>query len=216
MRRGDELTLKSIYDHETWELQDSGKKSKRLPGACFMLPPPDTEALEKVNRYTLKSRPVRPSLRGIQMENVFFFFFFAFRFEKTLLNLKSQRSATMTSLKTSTTEVDRPQRAGEKESFAKTPAGQSLTFCPGCTLASVQRAPEDSKAAPLARQMDDLNHNLDLCKMDMQKRHRAPVDNRNPALDLENRLQELKVRLQPLVESHRCFLFTWPRDAPPL
>ncbi|XP_051905904.1 envoplakin [Hippocampus zosterae] len=140
VRRGDELTLKSIYDHETWELQDSGKKSKRLPGACFMLPPPDTEALEKVNR-----------------------------FEKTLLNLKSQRSATMTSLKTPTVEVDRPQRA-----------------------VSVQRAPEDSKAALLARQIDDLNHNLDLCKSDMQKRHRAPVDNRNPALDLENRLQDLK------------------------
>ncbi|XP_019714056.1 envoplakin-like [Hippocampus comes] len=140
VRRGDELTLKSIYDHETWELQDSGKKSKRLPGACFMLPPPDTEALEKVNR-----------------------------FEKTLLNLKSQRSATMTSLKTSTVEVDRPQRA-----------------------VSVQRAPEDSKAALLARQIDDLNHNLDLCKMDMQKRQRAPVDNRNPSLDLENRLQDLK------------------------
>ncbi|XP_077412972.1 envoplakin-like [Vanacampus margaritifer] len=140
VRRGDELTLKSIHDHENWELQDSSKRTKRLPGACFMVPPPDAESLEKVNR-----------------------------FEKTLINLKSQRSAKMAAMKTSTVEVDRPQRA-----------------------ASVQRAPEDSRATLLARQIDELNNNLDLCKMDIQKRLRAPLDNRDPALDLENRLQDLK------------------------
>ncbi|XP_061556541.1 envoplakin [Phycodurus eques] len=140
VRRGDELTLKSICDHEKWELRDSSRRTKRLPGACFMVPPPDTEAQEKVNG-----------------------------FENKLLNLKSQRSAIMTSLKSPTVEVDRPQRA-----------------------VSVQRAPEDPKAALLARQIDELNTNLDLCKMDIQKRLRAPLDNRNPALDLENRLQDLK------------------------
>ncbi|XP_077357173.1 envoplakin-like [Festucalex cinctus] len=140
VRRGDELTLKSISDHEKWELEDSSRRTKRLPGACFMVPPPDTESLEKVNS-----------------------------FEKTLLNLKSQRSAKMAALKTPTVEVDRPQRT-----------------------VSVQRAPENSKAPLLTKQIDELNNNLDLCKMDVQKRLRAPLDNRDPALDLENRLQELK------------------------
>ncbi|XP_049601866.1 envoplakin [Syngnathus scovelli] len=140
VRRGDELTLKSINDNYNWELQDSSRRTKKLPGACFMMPPPDAEALEKVNS-----------------------------FEKRLANLKSQRSALMTSLKNPTVEVDHPKRA-----------------------VSVQKPPEDTKAPLLARQLDELNHNLDLCKMDLQKRHRAPVDNRNPALDLENRLQDLK------------------------
>ncbi|XP_057717649.1 envoplakin [Corythoichthys intestinalis] len=140
VRRGDELTLKSIYDKEKWELQDSSKKTKRLPGACFMVPPPDPEALEKVNS-----------------------------FERKLLNLKNQRSAIMNSLKTPVVEVDRPQRA-----------------------VSVQSVQEDPKATLLARQIDELHYNLDLCKTDIEKRLRAPLDNRNPALDLENRLQDLK------------------------
>ncbi|XP_061702969.1 envoplakin [Syngnathoides biaculeatus] len=140
VRRGEELTLKAMCDDEKWEVQDSSKRTKRLPGACFVVPPPDTEAQEKVNG-----------------------------FETKLLNLKSQRSAIMTSLKTPGVEVARPQRA-----------------------VSVQRAQEDPKSALLARQIDELNNNLDLCKMDIQKRLRAPLDNRNPALDLENRLQDLK------------------------
>ncbi|XP_077590836.1 envoplakin-like [Stigmatopora nigra] len=140
VRRGDELTLKSIYDKEKWDLEDSSKRSKRLPGACFMVPPPDPEALEKVNS-----------------------------FEKKLLNLKDQRSAIMKSLKSPVVEVDGPQRA-----------------------ASVQRVKEDPKASLLGRQIDELHNNLDLCKTDIQKRLRAPLDNRNPALDLENRLEDLK------------------------
>uniref|UniRef100_A0A8C7G8Q2 Envoplakin-like n=1 Tax=Oncorhynchus kisutch TaxID=8019 RepID=A0A8C7G8Q2_ONCKI len=43
-----ELMLKSNLDNENWEVQTSTGKTKTLPGACFLVPPPDTEALEKV------------------------------------------------------------------------------------------------------------------------------------------------------------------------
>uniref|UniRef100_A0A4W6BNQ2 Envoplakin b n=1 Tax=Lates calcarifer TaxID=8187 RepID=A0A4W6BNQ2_LATCA len=49
VRRGEKLILKSNSDNKDWELQTSSGKIKTLPGACFMVPPPDAEALEKVN-----------------------------------------------------------------------------------------------------------------------------------------------------------------------
>lgn len=45
------LNLKSNSDNKNWEVQTSGGKTKTLPGACFLIPPPDAEALEKVDRY---------------------------------------------------------------------------------------------------------------------------------------------------------------------
>ncbi|XP_054616002.1 envoplakin-like [Dunckerocampus dactyliophorus] len=163
VRRGDELTLKSIYDNAMWELQDSSKRTKTLPGACFKVPPPDDEAMQKVNS-----------------------------FEKKLADLKNKRSAIMTSLKTPSVEVDRPQNA-----------------------VSVRSTPEDPKAAKLAGQLDELNSNLDLCKMDIHKRLRAPLDNRNPVLDLENRLQDHKKSAQTArrLESEKSAL---QRDLDPI
>uniref|UniRef100_A0A3B4ZBW0 Envoplakin-like n=1 Tax=Stegastes partitus TaxID=144197 RepID=A0A3B4ZBW0_9TELE len=58
VRRGDTLTLKSNTDNKNWELQNSRGKIKTLPGACFMIPPPDAEALETVN--AVQSAPEDP------------------------------------------------------------------------------------------------------------------------------------------------------------
>lgn len=52
VRRGEMLNLKSNVDHKNWVLQTSAGKTKTLPGACFMIPPPNAEALDKVDRYT--------------------------------------------------------------------------------------------------------------------------------------------------------------------
>lgn len=49
--RGETLVLKSNTDNRNWELQNSSGKIKTLPGACFMIPPPDPEALQTVKRY---------------------------------------------------------------------------------------------------------------------------------------------------------------------
>ncbi|XP_042372753.1 envoplakin-like, partial [Plectropomus leopardus] len=51
VKRGEVLNLKSNADNKNWELQTSSGKIRTLPGACFMVPPPDAEAVEKVNRY---------------------------------------------------------------------------------------------------------------------------------------------------------------------
>lgn len=50
MRRGERLTLKSNTDSRNWELETLSGVVKTLPGACFMIPAPDIEALDKVAR----------------------------------------------------------------------------------------------------------------------------------------------------------------------
>lgn len=55
MRRGETLNLVSNSDNKKWELQNSSGETSTLPGACFMIPPPDAEALEKVNRYRVQT-----------------------------------------------------------------------------------------------------------------------------------------------------------------
>lgn len=50
VRRGETLNLKSNGDNKNWVLQTSTGKIRTLPGACFMIPPPDTEAVAKVDR----------------------------------------------------------------------------------------------------------------------------------------------------------------------
>ncbi|KAM9346768.1 envoplakin [Symphorus nematophorus] len=138
VRRGETLNLKSNSNNKNWELQTSSGKTRTLPGACFMVPPPDAEALEKVNSL-----------------------------DKALRDLKSRRSALMTSLKNPTVEVVRPQKA-----------------------AAVQSAPEDPKVAELASELDKIKRALDQSEKQILSRLRAPLDNRNSTGDLANRLQE--------------------------
>lgn len=60
--------------------------------------------------------------------------------------------------------------------------------------AVVQSAPEDPKAAELASELDRLNRALVKVEKEILSRLRAPLDNRNPTQDLENRLQEHEVK----------------------
>ncbi|XP_056144262.1 envoplakin-like [Lampris incognitus] len=82
VRRGERLTLKSNSDDKNWEVQTSSGKLKTLPGACFIIPPPDEEALEKVDSL-----------------------------DRELADLKRRRSALMASLRSPSVEVVRPQKA---------------------------------------------------------------------------------------------------------
>ncbi|XP_077940723.1 envoplakin b [Gasterosteus aculeatus] len=138
VRRGEVLSLKSNSDNKNWELQSSSGKTRTLPGACFMVPPPDAEALEKVNSL-----------------------------DKALTDLKKRRSALMASLKNSTVEVVRPQKA-----------------------AAVQSAADSPRAAELASELDRLNKALEQSEKEILPRLRAPLDNHNAAQDLADRLQE--------------------------
>ncbi|XP_049924927.1 envoplakin-like [Epinephelus moara] len=138
VRRGEVLNLKSNADNKNWELQTNSGRIRTLPGACFMVPPPDAEALDKVNSL-----------------------------ERALNDLKSNRSTLMASLKNPTVEVVRPQKA-----------------------VAVQSAPEDPRAAELAKELDRINQALDRSEKEILSRLRTPLDNRNPTQDLTNRLQD--------------------------
>ncbi|XP_053194815.1 envoplakin [Scomber japonicus] len=96
VRRNDELILKSNWDKK-WELQTSSGRIKTVPGACFMVPPPDAEALDRVNSL-----------------------------DRELADLKSRRSALSASLKNRTVEVVRPQRAVTASSAPEDPRAAEL------------------------------------------------------------------------------------------
>ncbi|KAK9535540.1 hypothetical protein VZT92_007915 [Zoarces viviparus] len=97
VRRGEALNLKSNSDNRNWEFQSSSGKTRTLPGACFMVPPPDAEALEKVNSM-----------------------------DRALTDIKSHRSAIMASLKNPTVEVVRPQMAAVVQSAPDDPGAAEL------------------------------------------------------------------------------------------
>eukprot|EP00063_Salmo_salar_P074208 XP_014049043.1 PREDICTED: envoplakin-like [Salmo salar] len=80
--QAEKLMLKSNLDNENWEVQTSTGKTKTLPGACFLVPPPDTEALEKVESL-----------------------------DRELSNLKRKRTTLMASLRSPGVEVVRSVRA---------------------------------------------------------------------------------------------------------
>uniref|UniRef100_UPI0037E77371 envoplakin n=1 Tax=Semicossyphus pulcher TaxID=241346 RepID=UPI0037E77371 len=82
VRRGEKLNLKSNADNKNWVLQSSSGKTRTLPGACFMVPPPDPEALDTVDSL-----------------------------DRALTDLKSRRSKLFSSLKKPTVEAVRPQKA---------------------------------------------------------------------------------------------------------
>uniref|UniRef100_A0A3P8ZRJ6 Desmoplakin SH3 domain-containing protein n=1 Tax=Esox lucius TaxID=8010 RepID=A0A3P8ZRJ6_ESOLU len=74
--QGENLMLKSNSDNEKWVVQTRTGKTKTLPGVCFLVPPPDTEALDKVDSL-----------------------------DRELSNLKKKRSSLMASLRSHSVEV---------------------------------------------------------------------------------------------------------------
>ncbi|XP_073727004.1 envoplakin a isoform X1 [Misgurnus anguillicaudatus] len=49
LNRGELFNLKSNTDNNNWEVQSSDGTSKKFPGVCFMIPPPDPEAINRVD-----------------------------------------------------------------------------------------------------------------------------------------------------------------------
>ncbi|KAI3360147.1 hypothetical protein L3Q82_014464, partial [Scortum barcoo] len=94
---GEKLNLKSNSDNSNWVLQTNSGKTRTLPGTCFIIPPPDAEALEKVNSL-----------------------------DRALTDLKSRRSALMASLKNPTVEVVHPEKAAATQSAPEDPKAAEL------------------------------------------------------------------------------------------
>ncbi|KAI5108835.1 envoplakin [Silurus meridionalis] len=76
--RGEKFTLKSNSNYANWEVHTRNGSLESYPGVCFLIPPPDTEAIDKVD------------LLG-----------------KELDDLKKRRAAVRASLKTQAPEVTR-------------------------------------------------------------------------------------------------------------
>uniref|UniRef100_A0A3B3S1I3 Envoplakin b n=1 Tax=Paramormyrops kingsleyae TaxID=1676925 RepID=A0A3B3S1I3_9TELE len=50
MAKGERFTLQSNYDPERWSVQASNGATKSVPAACLVVPPPDPEASDRVDR----------------------------------------------------------------------------------------------------------------------------------------------------------------------
>ncbi|TWW69236.1 Envoplakin 210 kDa cornified envelope precursor protein [Takifugu flavidus] len=98
VRRGERLTLKSNADSKNWELETLSGVVKTLPGACFMIPPPDVEALDKVASLDREFR-----------------------------ELQNNRSKLLVSLKNPTTEVLHVKRTVPVQSVPEDPKATELS-----------------------------------------------------------------------------------------
>ncbi|XP_076585532.1 envoplakin a [Chaetodon auriga] len=82
LSRGEKVTLKSNSDIENWDIISTDGATKTFPGVCFQIPPPDSEAIDKVD------------LLGGE-----------------LADIKKRRAALAASLKNHKSEVSRPQQS---------------------------------------------------------------------------------------------------------
>uniref|UniRef100_A0A8D0EFZ1 Envoplakin n=1 Tax=Salvator merianae TaxID=96440 RepID=A0A8D0EFZ1_SALMN len=77
LERGEKYTLHDNRNPENWILQNTSGESKNAPGVCFSMPPPDLEAIDRVNRLeddlnTVKQKraTIQNTLRSSQKEPV--------------------------------------------------------------------------------------------------------------------------------------------------
>lgn len=49
LNRGELFNLKSNTDNDNWEVQSNDGSIKNFPGVCFMIPPPDPDAIKRVD-----------------------------------------------------------------------------------------------------------------------------------------------------------------------
>ncbi|KAJ7316049.1 hypothetical protein JRQ81_002211 [Phrynocephalus forsythii] len=60
LERGMRYTLMDNNNQETWLVQDGSRETKAAPAVCFSIPPPDQEAIERVNRLEGELNTVKP------------------------------------------------------------------------------------------------------------------------------------------------------------
>ncbi|XP_066560327.1 envoplakin [Amia ocellicauda] len=96
--RGEKFTLKDNSNSENWVVETTNGVTKTMPGACFFIPPPDQESIEKVDR-----------LGG------------------ELSNLKKKRTALQSSLKSQTLEVSRSAKSGLMSSAMEDPKAREIS-----------------------------------------------------------------------------------------
>ncbi|KFQ38154.1 Envoplakin, partial [Mesitornis unicolor] len=66
LTRGDKYTLKDNSNPEMWVVQSSTGVVQEAPSACFFIPPPDPESIDKVNRLEGELNTVKQKRAAVQ------------------------------------------------------------------------------------------------------------------------------------------------------
>ncbi|KFV65424.1 Envoplakin, partial [Dryobates pubescens] len=66
LTRGDKYTLKDNSNPEMWVVQSSAGVVQEAPSACFSIPPPDPESIDKVNRLEGELNTVKQKRAAVQ------------------------------------------------------------------------------------------------------------------------------------------------------
>ncbi|KAF2988480.1 hypothetical protein EK904_013404, partial [Melospiza melodia maxima] len=66
LTRGDKYTLKDNSNPEMWVIQSSTGVVQEAPSACFSIPPPDPESIDKVNRLEGELNTVKQKRAAVQ------------------------------------------------------------------------------------------------------------------------------------------------------
>ncbi|KAK3575139.1 hypothetical protein QTP86_020956 [Hemibagrus guttatus] len=96
--RGEKLALKSNNNNAKWEVHSSDGAINSFPGVCFLIPPPDTEAIDRVD------------LLGKELED-----------------LKKRRAAVRSTLKTQAPEASRAVQSGPLSKSLESPKATELS-----------------------------------------------------------------------------------------
>ncbi|XP_072318365.1 envoplakin a [Eucyclogobius newberryi] len=65
LAREEKFTLQSIAD-ENWKVVSTGGKTQTVPGVCFQIPPPDTEAIDKVDQLGAELADVKKKRAAVE------------------------------------------------------------------------------------------------------------------------------------------------------
>ncbi|XP_053155328.1 envoplakin isoform X3 [Hemicordylus capensis] len=66
LERGEKYTLKDNSNQENWVVQNTSRETKAAPAACFSIPPPDLEAIDRVNRLEGELSTVKQKRATVQ------------------------------------------------------------------------------------------------------------------------------------------------------
>ncbi|XP_072846610.2 envoplakin [Pogona vitticeps] len=66
LERGMRYTLMDNNNQETWLVQDSSRETKAAPAVCFSIPPPDQEAIDRVNKLEGELNTVKQKRATVQ------------------------------------------------------------------------------------------------------------------------------------------------------
>ncbi|XP_051988813.1 envoplakin-like isoform X1 [Xyrauchen texanus] len=68
VRRGDKYTLVSSPREENWEVKSSTRELKVIPGVCFLIPPPDSSAIDTVDSLSRDFADLKRTRSALQAQ----------------------------------------------------------------------------------------------------------------------------------------------------